>query len=116
MHGSLFYPQLGALWPTYLFHGPSTTRQSLVLSRKASQRETLRTILKLLRRSIFEACIIPILLYGRETWLLDATSIMMVESFQCEIGYQQLVHSIDDYSELVTVLSSEKVAGLYHYS
>jgi len=64
--------------------------------KQASQRETFRTILKLLRRSIFEACIIPILLYGRETWLLDVTSIMMVESFQCEIGYQQLVHSIDD--------------------
>ena len=89
-----------------LFHGPSTTRQSLVLSSKASQRETLRTILKLLRHSIFEACIIPILLYGRETWLLDATSIMMVESLQCEIGCQQLV--------LVSLqLSREKDAGLY---
>ena len=37
-------------------------------------------------RSMFETCIIPTLLYGCETWLLDVTTIKMLESFQCEIG------------------------------
>ena len=37
-------------------------------------------------RSIFESCILPILLYGCETWLLDTTSIKALEDFQCEIG------------------------------
>ena len=37
-------------------------------------------------RSIFETCIIPILLYGSETWLLDSSTIKALESFQCEIG------------------------------
>ena len=36
--------------------------------------------------SIFETCIIPILLYGSETWLLDSTSLITLESFQHEIG------------------------------
>ena len=37
-------------------------------------------------RSIFETCIAPILLYGCETWLLDSSTIQVLESFQCEIG------------------------------
>ena len=37
-------------------------------------------------RSIFETCIVPILLYGCETWLLDSSTIKVLESFQCEIG------------------------------
>ena len=36
--------------------------------------------------SIFETCIVPILLYGSETWLLDSTSLNALESFQHEIG------------------------------
>ena len=36
--------------------------------------------------SIFETCIIPTLLYGYETWLLDSTSLNALESFQHEIG------------------------------
>ena len=36
--------------------------------------------------SIFETCIIPILLYGYETWLLDSTCLQDLEKFQCEIG------------------------------
>ena len=36
--------------------------------------------------SIFETCIIPILLYGSETWLLDSSCIRALEKFQCEIG------------------------------
>ena len=35
---------------------------------------------------IFETCIIPILLYGCETWLLDSTCLQDLEKFQCEIG------------------------------
>ena len=36
--------------------------------------------------SIFETCIIPALLYGSETWLLDSSSLKALESFQHEIG------------------------------
>ena len=36
--------------------------------------------------SIFETCIIPTLLYGSDTWLLDYTSLNALESFQHEIG------------------------------
>ena len=35
---------------------------------------------------IFDTCIIPTLLYGCETWLLDSTSLSALESFQHEIG------------------------------
>ena len=36
--------------------------------------------------SAFETCIIPILLYGCETWLLDSTCLQDLEKFQSEIG------------------------------
>ena len=36
--------------------------------------------------SIYESCILPILLYGCATWLLDTTSLKALEDFQCEIG------------------------------
>ena len=36
--------------------------------------------------SIFETCILPVLLYGCETWLLDTSCLSALESFQCEIG------------------------------
>ena len=36
--------------------------------------------------SIFETCIIPTLLYGCETWLLDTNTLSTLESFQYEIG------------------------------
>ena len=36
--------------------------------------------------SIFETCIVPILLYGCETWLLDSSCLQTLEKFQCEIG------------------------------
>ena len=35
---------------------------------------------------IFKTCVLPILLYGCETWLLDLTSVKLLESFQYEIG------------------------------
>ena len=36
--------------------------------------------------SIFESCIIPILLHGCETWLLDSSTLNLLERFQGEIG------------------------------
>ena len=36
--------------------------------------------------SIFKTCVVPILLYGSETWLLDSSSITLLERFQFEIG------------------------------
>ena len=36
--------------------------------------------------SIFKTCVIPILLYGCETWLLDSSTILLLEHFQLEIG------------------------------
>ena len=36
--------------------------------------------------SIFETCVIPTLLYGCETWILDSGCLKTLESFQCEIG------------------------------
>ena len=36
--------------------------------------------------SIFETCVLPILLYGCETWLLDSSCLAVLESFQCETG------------------------------
>ena len=37
-------------------------------------------------RSIYESCVLSILLYGSETWLLDSTTIAMLDRFQIEIG------------------------------
>ena len=36
--------------------------------------------------SIFEICVIPTLLYGCETWILDSGCLKALESFQSEIG------------------------------
>ena len=36
--------------------------------------------------NIFETCVLPVLLYGHETWLLDSSCIQALEKFQCEIG------------------------------
>ena len=40
--------------------------------------------------SIYETCVLPILLYGCETWLLDSSCLQALEKFQCEIGRQIL--------------------------
>jgi hypothetical protein len=37
-------------------------------------------------RSLFEVCVVPILLYGCENWHLTSTLICQLESFQGEIG------------------------------
>lgn len=47
--------------------------------------------------SIFETCIIPTLLYGCETWILDAGCLKALESFQCEIG-RRILHLPKLYS------------------
>ena len=36
--------------------------------------------------NIFETCVVPVLLYGSETWLLDSSTILSLEQFQYEIG------------------------------
>ena len=36
--------------------------------------------------NIFETCIIPILLFGCDVWLLDSSTILLLEQFQYEIG------------------------------
>ena len=36
--------------------------------------------------NIFETCVIPVLLYGSDTWLLDSSTILLLEQFQYEIG------------------------------
>ena len=36
--------------------------------------------------SICETCVLPILLYGCETWLFDSSCLAFLDSFQCEIG------------------------------
>ena len=36
--------------------------------------------------NIFETCVIPVLLYGCDTWLLDSSTISLLEQFQYEIG------------------------------
>ena len=36
--------------------------------------------------SIFESCVIPILLYGCDTWLLNSTTLLLLDQFQNEIG------------------------------
>ena len=54
-------------------------------------------------RSIFEACIIPTLLYDCETWLLEASTIKMLECFQCEIG-RRILHLPKYHSKKVVRL------------
>ena len=40
--------------------------------------------------NIYETCVLPILLYGCETWLLDSSCLQALEKFQCEIGQRIL--------------------------
>ena len=37
-------------------------------------------------REIVESCVIPTLLYGAENWILDETSLNLLERFQAELG------------------------------
>ena len=37
-------------------------------------------------RSVIESCILPVLLYGSETWVLNSSLLNLLESFQAELG------------------------------
>ena len=37
-------------------------------------------------RSIIESCILPVLLYGSEMWVLNSSLLNLLESFQAELG------------------------------
>ena len=37
-------------------------------------------------RSLIECCIIPVLMYGSESWVLNSTLLSKLESFQAELG------------------------------
>ena len=37
-------------------------------------------------RSIVESCILPVLMYGSESWVLNTTLLLTLESFQAEVG------------------------------
>ncbi len=54
-------------------------------------------------RSIFETSVIPILLYGCETWLLDSSSSSKLEKFQSEIG-RRILHLPKNHSGKVVRL------------
>ena len=53
--------------------------------------------------SIFESFVLPVLLYGCETWLLDATCIQALDRFQCEIGRRILKLSKHHPSDAVRI-------------
>ena len=44
------------------------------------------TLNPLSSRSIIECCVLPILLYGAESWILNSSLLTKLESFQAEIG------------------------------
>ena len=53
--------------------------------------------------NIFETCVLSVLLYGCETWLLDASCIQALERFQCEIGRRILKLSKFHANEAVRI-------------
>ena len=53
--------------------------------------------------SIFESFVLPVLLYGCETWMLDATCIQALDRFQCEIGRRILKLSKHHPSDAVRI-------------
>ena len=53
--------------------------------------------------SIFESFVLPVLLYGCETWMLDATCIQALDRFQCEIGRRILKLSKRHPSDAVRI-------------
>ena len=50
-------------------------------------------------RSIIECCIMPILMYGSESWILNSTLLSKLESFQAELGKRilRLHHSSSNH-------------------
>ena len=49
------------------------------------------TLTPLSGASIYDACVIPVLLYGCETWILDHPCLTVLENFQAEIG-KRILH------------------------
>ena len=43
-------------------------------------------------RSLVESCVIPVLMYGSESWTLNKTLLNKLESFQAEVGKRILYH------------------------
>ena len=44
-------------------------------------------------RSIVESCVLPVLMYGSESWILNASLLQALESFQAELGKRILILS-----------------------
>ena len=50
-------------------------------------------------RSLVETCVMPVLMYGSESWCLNASLLSKLESFQAEVGkesydYQDLLQTV----------------------
>ena len=55
-------------------------------------------------KSIYETCVIPVLLYGCENWILTDANIVALESFQGEIG-RRILKLSKSHSLLATRLA-----------
>ena len=81
---------LGVQWQSNLSAKESVTT-NIAKARKAffalgSTRAFHGDLNPLSSSNIFETCVLSVLLYGCETWLLDSSCIQALEKFQCEIG------------------------------
>ena len=65
-----------------------------------------REVLILSPVAMSETCIVPVLLCGCETWLLDSTTIKSLEKFQCEIG-RRVLRVPKHHSKTVMRLASQ---------
>ena len=56
-------------------------------------------------RSLVESCVIPVLMYGSESWTLNKTLLNKLESFQAEVGKRilQLPKSTSNTIPLLTL-------------
>ena len=56
--------------------------------------------------SSIEACIIPVLMYGSESWILNSSLLATLKSFQSEIGKRTLIINIIIDIEMFQTASS----------
>ena len=54
-------------------------------------------------REIVESCVIPVLLHGAENWILDETSLNLLERFQAELG-RRILKLSNHHSMLSTLI------------
>ena len=54
-------------------------------------------------REVVESCVIPTLLYGAENWILDKTSLNLLERFQAELG-RRILKLSKHHSALATLI------------